>query len=88
MTSFESCIISDCPEQRTIEGLQVPFILSPPAPLVSAEDASEFVKANRSKIDRALQDHGAVLFRGFPLKVVSDFDVFVRSWEDWQDLSA
>jgi alpha-ketoglutarate-dependent taurine dioxygenase len=87
MSSFESFIVTDAPEQRTVGGIQVPFVLSPPSPLASVVDASQFVKSHRNAIDQALHKHGAVLFRGFPLDTAQDFDTFVRSWEGWQDLS-
>jgi hypothetical protein len=45
------------------------------------------VKENRSKIDQALEDHGAVLFRGFPLESPEDFNTFVLAFDGWKDLS-
>ena len=84
-SSFESYVVKD----RDDSNKKVPFIVSPPRtnPLSSSQDVSNFIKSNRKQIDEALSEHGAILFRGFPLDDVNDFDTFVRSWEDWQDLS-
>jgi len=87
MLSFEAFVVDNAPDQRVVGGAQVPFILSPPEPLASSAEASDFVRQHRSAIDKALQDRGAVLFRGFPLDTPEDFDTFVRSWEGWKDLS-
>ena len=46
-----------------------------------------FVKDHRSKIDTVLEERGAVLFRGFPLAGPEDFDVFVKAFERYTDLS-
>lgn len=90
--SFESFIVKDGSNENDggKQQRQLPCILSPPqssSTISSAQDTSNFIKENRQKIDQSLQEHGAVLFRGFPLKDVQDFDMFVSSWEDWQDLS-
>jgi len=89
MNSFDSFIVTDAPEQRVLDGVQVPFVLSPPSKdtLKTRADAEQFVAVHRAKIDEALNRHGAILFRGFPLSAATDFDGFVRSWENWQDLS-
>lgn len=62
------------------------FVLSPPKPITTLE-ASEFIHTHRADVDKALKEHGAVLFRGFPFHTAEDFDSFVCSWDDWQDLS-
>jgi len=45
------------------------------------------VRENRTEIDAALSDAGAVLFRGFPFASIDDFDTFVRGFDGWNDLS-
>jgi hypothetical protein len=92
LPSFDSCVVSNAPDQRTFGNLQVPFVLSPPLPdttpiLTSPEHASQFVKENRSRIDQALEDYGAVLFRGFPLESPEDFNTFVQAFDGYHDLS-
>lgn len=89
MASFEAFVVTDAPEQRPFGNLQVPTVLSPPAPdtLPTLEDARQFVRNHRAEIDKALEKTGAVLFRGFPLQQADDFCSFVRSFEGWKDLS-
>ena len=94
-SSFESFLVRDNhTENHSLIGTvhpQVPLILSPPSPM-TAQDACDFVKTYRDEIDNALKDHGAVLFRGFFKELNKEdgpreFDSFVQSWSDWQDLS-
>lgn len=87
MSTFQDFVVTDAPEQRSVEGATIPFVLSPPTPLASPDDAVKFVAENRDAIDEALKDAGAVLFRGFPLSKPEDFDLFVQAWKGWQDLS-
>jgi Taurine catabolism dioxygenase TauD, TfdA family len=91
---FEQFVVTDAPDQRTVDGVRLPFILSPPPPdaagsssIVTPDDAVHFVKTHRRRIDEALDQYGAVLFRGFPLEGPKDFDTFVQSWDGWNDLS-
>jgi hypothetical protein len=91
LPTFESCIVTDAPDQRTIEGVQAPFVVSPPPSgpfsLSSRNDAVRFVRQYRAEIDHALDETGAVLFRGFPLQTAHDFDAFVEAFDGWTDLS-
>jgi len=90
LPSFESCIVTNAPEQRLFGDVQVPCVLSPPATsgMTTTEHVSQFVKEYRSKIDQALEEHGgAVLFRGFPLGSPEDFNTFVQAFDGWKDLS-
>lgn len=88
---FESFVVSSAPEQREMGDGLVPMVLSPPASsphcIQTVSDVVAFVKRHRSTIDEAVQNRGAVLFRGFPLKDVDGFDAFVQAWEGWNDLS-
>lgn len=93
LPTFESCIVTDAPDQRTIGGVQTPFVVSPPSSsdgtvsLLSPNDAVRFVRRYRTEIDSALDDVGAILFRGFPLHTPDDFDAFVEAFDGWTDLS-
>ncbi len=87
--TFESFVVTNAPEQRTFDdGLAVPSVLSPPSKSISTvEETVRFVKEYRNKIDKAVDDHGAVLFRGFPLASPEDFDAFVKAFDGFTDLS-
>lgn len=102
--SFQDFIVTNALEQQqNTMGKTVPFVLSPPsnalATMKSPQDAATFVKNHREEIDAALNHHGVILFRGFPLKEVQDFDTFVCAWStdndyhskekntSWKDLS-
>ncbi len=89
--SFDSFVVTNAPEQRTFDdGLTIPFALSPPSSsksISSLEDTLRFVKKYRGSIDEALEERGAVLFRGFPLTCPEDFDAFVKAFDGYTDLS-
>lgn len=89
--TFESFVVTNAPEQRTFEdGVAIPAVLSPPSTsksISTVEDSVRFVRENRSQIDKAVDDHGAVLFRGFPLTCPEDFDAFVKAFDGYTDLS-
>ncbi|VEU38836.1 unnamed protein product [Pseudo-nitzschia multistriata] len=97
LPSFDSCIVTDAPEQHTFEdGLQVPFVLSPSlrkdngdatVRIETPEDAARFVRNHRTAIDQMLEERGAVLFRGFPLETPDDFNAFVEAFDGYTDLS-
>jgi hypothetical protein len=42
---------------------------------------SDWVRAHRQSLHAELADHGAILFRGFPLKTDLDFDAFIQFFE-------
>ena len=39
---------------------------------------AQWAKDNGAEVDKQLIEHGAVLFRGFPLSTAKDFDAFVK----------
>jgi alpha-ketoglutarate-dependent taurine dioxygenase len=83
--------LATAPEQRTVGGVQVPFVLSPPSTnhknLATAASTTDWVRTNRAAINAALTERGAVLFRGFPLESAEDFNTFVAAFDGWKDLS-
>jgi alpha-ketoglutarate-dependent taurine dioxygenase len=68
------------PGQQTWNGETFPLVLACQAP-ASLEASTAWVHENRAKlIDQAAQ-HGAILFRGFPLATPQDFDAFVTAFD-------
>lgn len=47
-------------------------------------DVTETIRNNRDWIQHQLTDHGALLFRGFPVRLTADFSSFVKAfgWEE------
>jgi len=45
------------------------------------------LEANLESLEKQLLKHGAILFRGFPLKGAAEFDEFIRCFHHWKDLS-
>jgi alpha-ketoglutarate-dependent taurine dioxygenase len=68
------------PQQRAFNGLPFPLVLVPSSSQITKENLYDGVAANKKFIHDALLIHGAILFRGFPLKDGKDFDKFVHSF--------
>jgi alpha-ketoglutarate-dependent taurine dioxygenase len=70
--SQESLVVSE----PLVAGESLPRAVRPTVPGVSL---GSWAEANRPWIDRELQKHGGLLFRGFDIPAVGDFDQAVRS---------
>lgn len=68
------------PRQQEHDGRPFPLALGCHAP-TALDAAIEWIAGNREELVRKASAHGAILFRGFPLKVPEDFDRFVGAFE-------
>ncbi len=66
--------------QRHDNGSLFPFILKCQSSAVGYDDIDAWVAAHQSELDAQLSEHGAILFRGFPIANVEDFDRFIRAF--------
>jgi len=64
--------------QRADSGEAFPLALQCETSEASFDDTASWVSAHRDELDTQLVQHGAILFRGFPLKTPDDFDAFIR----------
>lgn len=64
-------------EQKQVDGLDFPLLITPPSDEVSATEASslQWISDNRKELHQLLIKHGAILLRGFP---VDSSDAFER----------
>lgn len=70
------------PEQKIFNGLPFPLILTPKeSNFKSADDTVSWLKKNKDQIKCLLLEHGAILFRGFPVHSAEKFDSFVKSFD-------
>ncbi|MEY3038571.1 MAG: hypothetical protein RL143_1138 [Pseudomonadota bacterium] len=69
--------ISKLAEQKQVDGLDFPLLITPPnAEVSTSEEASlKWIKENKADLHKLLIKHGALLLRGFP---VSNSDAFER----------
>jgi alpha-ketoglutarate-dependent taurine dioxygenase len=58
------------------QGQQLPLVMRPSADKI---DLPEWAGNNRACIERALEEYGAILFRGFNLRSTLEFELFVRA---------
>eukprot|EP00039_Didymoeca_costata_P029298 m.24040 g.24040 ORF g.24040 m.24040 type:complete len:368 (-) comp7568_c0_seq2:222-1325(-) len=87
-TDSENCMITEVKstESQTVGGLQVPLIYKCHNDKCSTDDVTSWVSETQKQIEEQLKTHGAILFRGFPLKTPDDFDKFVSAFQGWEDL--
>lgn len=69
-----------------IDGKPFPKLVECPDKNMSLEDAVAWVSKEQDRLKKECEDHGACLFRGFPLKCDKDFDAFVSAFKGWKDL--
>ncbi|MCV2403745.1 TauD/TfdA family dioxygenase [Marinomonas sp. C2222] len=71
-----SVVISKLEEQKQVNGLDFPLLVTPHNEEVQADTSSFFqwVNSNKSELHDLLIKHGAVLFRGFPVDNSDKFE--------------
>mmetsp|Transcript_21874 Transcript_21874/g.36221 ORF Transcript_21874/g.36221 Transcript_21874/m.36221 type:complete len:191 (+) Transcript_21874:116-688(+) len=68
--------------QRHIGQKAFPLVITPADGFgPSLDDALEWVKNSKPKIESALYDHLAILFRGFPARSPEEFDRFLGAFQ-------
>lgn len=70
------------PGQQTYDGRAFPLILQCGTPRVTLDQTGLWLAEHRMQFDEQAAQHGAILFRGFPLATAEDFDRFVSAF-DW-----
>lgn len=69
------------PQQKNFNGRPFPLILVPKETHIqSFEDVLKWIKSDIDKIESLIVNHGALLFRGFPVESPEEFDSFVKSF--------
>lgn len=69
------------PGQQRYEDSLFPYVLKCETKSGSLESAVEWVRQNRAVLLNEAVQHGAVLFRDFPLKTAEDFDAFIAAFD-------
>ena len=72
---------AEAPFQKTFDGTVFPLIEACRDPGVTVDDAVAWVKSHRDEINDKLEDHAAIVFRGFGLKTADDFDAFIVAFD-------
>ena len=65
--------------QQDHEGKVFPYVLSSADENISFDELIHWLNESQNELSSRLQEHGAILFRGFPLASDQDFDSFVRA---------
>tara|TARA_R110001592_G_scaffold264884_1_gene530400 strand:- start:169 stop:1200 length:1032 start_codon:yes stop_codon:yes gene_type:complete len=75
-TSFD-VLAAMIARQQERDGNVFPFVYRCQSPQGSAKQAADWVAERRDELLAQATDHGAVLFRDFPLRNAEDFDTFI-----------
>ncbi len=57
-----------------------PLVFTAPHGMAASGDAVAWAAERRDDLDARLRQHGAILFRGFPVACDEDFDAFIRAF--------
>jgi alpha-ketoglutarate-dependent taurine dioxygenase len=68
------------PGQLEFDGDVFPLVLKCNLPNATLDDAVKHVRANRQELLDKSSQHGAILFRGFPLETPQDLDAFIAAF--------
>ena len=85
MTVQNELISMSIEEEKIVDDVLFPLTLAPSSNVRSMSDALDYLDANMAEIKRSLLVHGAILFRGFPVRSPRDFNDFVLRF-GWTDL--
>ena len=67
---------------RTDDGSSVfPFVLVCDSSEATLDETSAWIRQNRDSLNEKAAEHGAVLFRGFPLQTDQDLDRFIAAFD-------
>lgn len=67
-------------KQQMVNGKVFPLVLECRTPGATLEMTSEWIGGHRAELKTQASEHGAILFRGFPLANTADFDAFVAAF--------
>jgi alpha-ketoglutarate-dependent taurine dioxygenase len=81
MTDTLRIVPGSVPAQQTHYGQSFPLVLECQTPGAVLEAAASWITERRHELLRQAGDHGAILFRGFPLSTAEDFDRFVSAFD-------
>lgn len=69
----------ELPGQQAHGGLVFPLGLACRSPQATLEEVGRWLRAHRAELLTQASTHGAVLFRGFPVRTAEDFDAFIAA---------
>lgn len=71
-----SISINSIPEQKKVHGKDFPLVVHPDTPQLesSKDDFLSWIDNNQTQLHQMLIEHGAILFRGFPVDSSKDFE--------------
>lgn len=66
--------------QQSYGGAAFPLVLACQSPQAPLDATTAWVESQRDELEGQLAEHGAILFRGFPLATAQDFDAFIAGF--------
>ena len=69
------------PGQQTYDGKVFPLVLQCQTPGTTLRESCAWIADRRAELLRQASEHGAILFRDFPLTTAQDFDAFIAAFD-------
>jgi alpha-ketoglutarate-dependent taurine dioxygenase len=66
--------------QQTVYGKPFPLVMACGDGAATLDQTAEWIGADREQLKAQTSEHGAILFRGFPVHTAEDFDAFVAAF--------
>lgn len=63
--------------QQQFDGLVFPFALTCHSLGATLDELTQWIESSRAELAGKVEEHGAILFRGFPMQTAEDFDAFI-----------
>jgi hypothetical protein len=81
MVEGSSVSFSTLPDGKTFSGNAFPLLVKPSDnnEVSDLKTLTDWIAGNTTKLDELLLQHGAVLFRKFPVESALDFDAVIQS---------
>lgn len=68
------------PQQKKFDDIVFPLVLTPQQDSTLLSDFIHYIQQNKDDIEQRLYKHGAILFRGFPVKSAQDMDTVFKAF--------
>ena len=69
------------PSQHIYDGVEFPFMLECLNAAATLSSTLKWLQTEKTRLIEQVEEHGAILFRGFPLESPGDFDQFIASFD-------
>jgi len=78
--------VETVPGQKMFHGKALPLVIVNNKASMTVDEMVALVSGHDAELEHLMNEHGAILFRGFPTPSANEFSRFVRAFKNWADL--